>query len=225
MRQLPLWGRHEDAATGRFVDENAIVSAHYAALRRMLNRRCSDQAMVEDVVQDALIVGLNQLRAGTLADVDSVGPYLRQTARYLLIGQYRRGARRAEALCAYRQELEAASGQDEAYESRLSDERRAELARRIDRLTTARDQRLLRGYLLQGETKASLCQALQLSAEHFDRVLSRAKSRLLAGTAARAAGRHAKPADRTAAYPAAGLPHPADSHRSRGPVADKPVAA
>jgi RNA polymerase sigma-70 factor, ECF subfamily len=40
-----------------------------------------------------------------------------------------------------------------------------------------RDRRLLRGYYVLDQDKEALCQELELSQEHFDRVLHRARAR------------------------------------------------
>lgn len=221
MLQLSLCGRHKEAAAQGFIDEKEIVSTHYLSLVNMLERCCSDAALAADVAHDALIVVIERLRSGALAEPDAVGPYLRQTARYMLIGQYRRRSRRDAALAQQAAIAANDEQQDELFESRLADERRLELIRRIDRLSTARDQQLLHRYLLQGESRTAICQALNLSAQQFDRVLSRAKSRLLSGTAARRAGRRGP----AAAGHGASSVGPSDSHRSRVPVADRLASA
>lgn len=221
MLHIARCGRHEEAAAPGFIDENRIVSAHYLPLRKMLERDCSDHGLAQDVAHDALIVTIQRLRSGALADPVAIGPYLRQTARYMLIGQFRRRARRDLAL-AQQAAMAANDGlEDAAFESRLADERRLELERRIDRLTVARDRQLLRRYLLRGESRSGICQALNLSAQQFDRVLSRAKSRLLSGTAARRAERRGP----VAADRCAGSAGPADSHRSHAPVAGSLASA
>lgn len=48
----------------------------------------------------------------------------------------------------------------------------------LDQLSIPRDRELLRRFYLQDEDKEAICSDLGLSAQHFDRVLYRARQRM-----------------------------------------------
>ena len=48
----------------------------------------------------------------------------------------------------------------------------------MSELNVERDRQLLSAYFFEGKDKEELCKDLDLSTEHFDKVLHRAKSRL-----------------------------------------------
>ncbi len=208
-----------EAASAQLAVEESLVNAHYQPLRQMLIRLCGDEMLAEDLTHDALLVVLEKLRQKRLSVEGSLAGYLRQTAKNLYIGKIREDVRRATRPCASVPEQPVA---DLGYGQRLSDERNAELARRIAALTVSRDQEILRRYLLGRQGKQDICHDLSLSSEHFDRVLCRAKSRLLAGTAAKAAGRRSH---RPSPCPSAGSVGPANTLDSSGPAVRRQASA
>lgn len=154
-----------------------LVSACYPTLLAFMKRRTGDAMLAEDLAQEAVLVLLERLAREPLDDPGAVGGYLRQTALYLHIGRIREGERRATDCRATLPERAAGDG---PFASRLAQERRRELLRRIEALPTPRDRALLRLYLLEQRGKVRICQELGVSEAHFKRVLSRAKRRLLA---------------------------------------------
>jgi hypothetical protein len=64
-------------------------------------------------------------------------------------------------------------------ENKVSQQQLVLLVKQVmDELPMERDRKLLQSYFLEGKEKNQICTELDLSAEHFDRVLHRAKQRL-----------------------------------------------
>ncbi len=153
------------------------VSACYPKLLNYLLRRTGDRMLAEDLAQEAVVVLLERLEREPLADPSALAGYLRRTALYLHICGIRERARR-KTDC--RDRLPEVLCHDSPFGDRVAQERRRELIWRIAQLPIGRDRELLRRYLLEQQGKPAICAALGLPEDHFKRVLSRAKQRLLA---------------------------------------------
>ena len=142
----------------------------------MLEQRTGDVQRAEDLHQDTFFTVLQRLRTTGIDDPSRIGAFLHKTAVNLLIGDYRKETRR---------QTYADTDLIQTYVDRKSDQLKqlireeADVAIReaIQELTNARDKELLyRFYILQQE-KPLVCEALELTTEHFDRVVYRARQR------------------------------------------------
>lgn len=158
--------------------EAALFARHVTWLRVLLLRQTDDPELAADLAQEALRIALERLRAGEIREPDALPAFLRSTAQNLLIEERRRNVRRrtdvdGEAI---------AKLADEAGVGPYLHASGAQLAdlvgRLIDEMTVPRDRELLWRHCVLDEEKAEVCRRLALEPAHFDRVLSRARSRL-----------------------------------------------
>ena len=136
----------------------------------------SDAALVEDIAHDALLTALLQLRSGGIRNPERLASYVRQTAKFKLICWYRRKGNQARNTTDD-QEL---TGNQQTIDEDLIREQRGDIVRSlIEDMGLPRDQEILKRTYLYEEEKTAICCALNLSQVHFDRVISRARARLL----------------------------------------------
>lgn len=136
----------------------------------------SDSALVEDIAHDALLTVLLRLRGNGIRNPERLNGYVRQTAKFKLISWYRRKGNRAGDTT---NDIELVSDQILS-EDGLIREQGGDIVRSlIDDMKTPRDQEILKRSYLYGEDKTTLCCALNLRESHFDRVIWRARQRLL----------------------------------------------
>ncbi len=164
------------SAGDRAAEGELVQHTRFALWIVLVKRGCSkDEA--EDLAQEALIVTLRRLRAGELEDPSRVSGYLLRTALYVQRGALRR---QAESRLVYEVEEVDQFVDDKADPlAHLDRSERQELLRRaLSWLSQPRDRELLNRHYLLEEDKLDVCAELNLSVEHFDRVLYRAKQRL-----------------------------------------------
>lgn len=143
----------------------------------MLERRIADQELARDIFQDAFAVVLTRLRSSPLESPERLPAFVHQTATNLALGSFRRDSRRrthsdSDAL------ESVADPTGSPYLSLSREQQRNAIHRLIGEMTVPRDRQLLLRYYLDEVDKTSLCAELDLSPDHFDRVLHRARSRL-----------------------------------------------
>lgn len=147
----------------------------------LLRRQVRDEALAEDLCNEAFRIVLDRLAREPLDDPARLAAYVAQTARNLAVAERRKAARRRtstgedEAIDGYADP----AGTDPAAE--LQARARARAVRQVlEEMPTARDRQLLVRYYLRDEDKTTLCRELGLSEEHFNRVLYRARERFRA---------------------------------------------
>ena len=156
--------------------ETELVRRFSRPLMTMLRHRTGDIQHAEDLHQDTFVVVLQRLRAGGIEDPARLSAFLHKTALNLLIGDYRKQSRRKTHADTDLVQREADHDSDQLGNLIRAESDRAVRAM-IQELPNPRDRELLyRFYILQQE-KPIVCQALGLSTEHFDRVISRARGR------------------------------------------------
>ena len=158
--------------------ETELVKKYWKSLNFILNRRCNnDQQLASDITQDAFIVVIAKARNGEINTPDAIAGYIRQTGVNLLIAHFRKETRRAtDTHGEVNFEIpDDQSNVERAVESRDSLKLVQQL---IGEMTVERDKDLLISYYAKEEEKSSICQRLELTPAHFDRVLFRARSRL-----------------------------------------------
>jgi RNA polymerase sigma factor (sigma-70 family) len=157
--------------------ESELVAALGRGVRIMLERRIADQELARDIWQDTFTVILMRLRNGTLDAPERLPAFVHQTATNLAVGAFRRDSRRRTHADSDALE-QMADPLGNPYHALSHGERRSAIHRLIGEMTVPRDRQLLLRYYLDEIDKASLCAELDLSPDHFDRVLHRARNRL-----------------------------------------------
>lgn len=160
--------------------ERDLFLRYARGLRFLVRQRCNDDQLAQDVVQDCFRIALPQLRAGRLENPDALNAFLRGIALNLWSEQQRAGWR--ERVVDTEQDWAelGAADVDSPLEATTQAQRRTLIQRLIADLPVARDRELLWRYFVLEQDKSQLCAALQLTSEHFDRVLHRAKARFRA---------------------------------------------
>ena len=159
--------------------ERDLFSRFHRGVVLMLRRRLTDRWLAEDLANDALREVLEILRARPLEQPEKLAAFIHGVAVNLA-----RNARRKQA----RQKTEADTETVEAALDQGADpaslNMRASLAQVVRTLLAtlpvARDRQILIRYYLDEDDKQDICRDLQLSAEHFDRVVHRARQRMRA---------------------------------------------
>lgn len=157
--------------------ETELVRRFSRAILFILRRRTGDDEGARDLFQETFIVALRQLRDGQLQDPGALPAFMRQVALNLARGEGRKSERRQtdndlEA-------IERAADAAMSAQATLEREERIRLVRQlIADLPVPRDRELLLRYYVTDEDKDTICTALGLGTEHFDRVLHRARRRL-----------------------------------------------
>lgn len=147
-------------------------------IRAVLWGNCRDEELVRDLRNDTLETVIRNLRKGALRDPERLSAYVLNTAKNLLIGHQRKEGRR-------RMETSGDLGEERVSEEARPEEevlwvQRVELvAALIEELPVPRDREALRRFYLERQEKDEICTALSISRGLLDRLLSRAKSRLL----------------------------------------------
>ena len=154
--------------------ETLFYTRYQAGLVLMLERRTRDRARAEDLAQDTLITVLTRLRGDGIDDPERLTSYVHQTAKYKFIGWLRKMDNRNELIpSADDREADAGTIEEDFERERL----RERVRTLIGEMKVARDRELLYRYYVRDQAKAVVCEALDLSSSHFDRVINRARKR------------------------------------------------
>ncbi len=159
-------GRGEGELAERFGRGIGIV------LRRTLGAR----AEVEDLSQETLFLALRKIRAGELREPRKLPGFLSGLARNLALGHLRREARHRDDRGSETVERLEQGGRTPL--GTLLARERASLVRRVlGELKNPRDRQMLFRFYIAEEDKQRICEDLDLSSLHFNRVLHRARQR------------------------------------------------
>jgi len=162
--------------TGNKCAEDILVRKFHGSLVIFLGRYTNDRSRAEDFTHDTLIIILQKLRKEALDDADKLHAYIFRTARYVYLGWLRRRENQHTSI----PEPDALQNPEPGIEACCIQEQEfGELRDSINGLRMSRDREILQRRFLAQETKPEICEALSLSCEHYDRVLSRARKRLL----------------------------------------------
>jgi RNA polymerase sigma-70 factor (ECF subfamily) len=159
--------------------ERDLFARFYGGVVVMLRRRLSDRSLAEDLANEALSKVMTILRSRPIEEPAKLAAFIHGVAANLA-----RNAQRKHA----RQKTEADT---EAVEQTLDQSNdpamlsmRASLARVVRNLLAslplARDRQILTRYYLEEDAKEDICRDLELTQEHFDRVVHRARQRMRA---------------------------------------------
>lgn len=158
-------------------EAEALLCRYYGPkIDFILRRRLKNPALVADLRQDTLLTVLLRLRETGIEEPEKLGAFLHATAVNLARNEartYRRRNTHADTETLETIAAAAPSAPELVDRERLA----ASIRELIGELATARDRKLLRRFYLGREDKADLCRALDVTSEHFDRILYRARKR------------------------------------------------
>jgi RNA polymerase sigma-70 factor, ECF subfamily len=157
------------------VSHLAEVYRDYPGLRALILRRVRDPELAADILQDAAVTTLEKLRSGHIHDAQHLGGYLYRVA----LNHLRNHRRKDRSLLSDSFGLDQLPNTeyDPEWECVGRPQWTAAVRRAIDEMPVARDKELLVRFYLHEESKEQICRELQLSDEHFNRVIFRARNR------------------------------------------------
>ncbi len=156
--------------------EEELVARYYRAVRLVLQRLMRRRSDAEDLLQETFRMALVKLRKGELKQPSRLSSFLVSLARNLAINQFRIETRRRTD-----SDSEAVEGHTFTTPDplgRMIASEKANLVRRVlAELANPRDREILYRFYLAEDDKAAICDDLNLSSLHFNRVLYRARRR------------------------------------------------
>lgn len=164
----------EEIRRGSSKAEEAFYARYRSGLVLMLERRTNDKSLAEDIAHDALVAVLIRLRGSGIEQPEKLNSFVHQTAKYQLIGWQRKSVNKTE-LAPNIEEI--AIGDVTIDEQAIQEQTRMEVRRLISEMKVPRDRELLYRYYVRDQSKMTICDVLDLSPAHFDRVISRARNR------------------------------------------------
>ena len=156
--------------------EGDLVARYRRGLLYLLSRLGALQDVADDLAQETFRIVIERLRHSGLADPAGLAPFLRGTARNLLIAERRKAARR-RTWGDSGELARAVAPAPSALQALLADEEAQMVRRLIGELPTDRDRELLMRFYVGEEDKDAICADLGLESMHFNRVLFRARQR------------------------------------------------
>jgi RNA polymerase sigma-70 factor (ECF subfamily) len=155
--------------------EDSLCRQFQPMLQNILRDLTDDACLRQDLSQEALLTVLLRVREGKVREPEKLASYCAQTARFILIGWFRRVGNQQNNF------VEADhlhTPHDPSIEAAICEQRQSLLETMLSRLNIQRDREILRRNYINDEDKTELCRLFELPEDHFDRVISRARSRL-----------------------------------------------
>jgi RNA polymerase sigma-70 factor, ECF subfamily len=156
--------------------ESELVRRYSRPLMAMLRQRTGNIQRAEDLHQEAFVIVLQRLRTRGIDDPSLVSAFLRQTAINLWIEDRRKEGRRKTYPDTDFVLLERDESADQLGTIIRAEGDRAVRAM-LQEMPNARDREVLQRFYILQQEKPAVCEIMRLPAEHFDRVISRARRR------------------------------------------------
>lgn len=157
--------------------ECELIDKYYKTLFFIILKQTDDHYLAQEVCQETFIIVLQKTRKGEIKNSYAMGSFIRSTGVNLIIEHKRKVKRQKTDLTESFEHLSDA--QVNTFVSQLERKKAVELVTQVlQELKNDRDRTLLSEYFVYGKSKQEICTDLELSAEHFDKVLYRARQRL-----------------------------------------------
>jgi RNA polymerase sigma-70 factor, ECF subfamily len=160
----------------RSVCLDAALRRYYEQLLKALARRCGNTADAADLLHEAVRITIEHLADGRVRDLDRLPGYIFRTALNLLRNHRRLMLNRPQCRAPV-EAVDVAAGPataDPLHHESICRKVRVALAA----LPVERDRAIIRRFYLDEDPKQQICQDLNLSPTHFDRVIFRARRRM-----------------------------------------------
>lgn len=166
-------------ASGDLQAETLLVEKFSRGLLFVLRRRLGDEARVQDIYQDTFALVIQKARNGQIREPQYVASFIRSTGLNLAMGETRKDIRRQTYT--NHDAVVCATDPGRCAYCELEREQKSQIVRDLlEELRMPRDREVLARFYLADEDKEDICQDLDLTAAHFDRVLHRARRRFRA---------------------------------------------
>lgn len=156
--------------------ESVLLDRYYRTVLFILKKRVNDDALALDLCQETFRVMIETLRSRQLEEPEKLAAFLQKTALNLCTAENRKAVRQKTSTDSEQIELLAFPGDDPL--AQIASERAAKaVGVLIDELKNDRDRKILTLYYIEEWEKGEICERLDLDYRHFDRVISRARTR------------------------------------------------
>lgn len=157
--------------------EKTLVRHYWRGLHFILLSKCQDPELTNDLLQDSFVIVINKAREDLIENPAALTSYIRQVGVHLLIAHFRKEKRRATTAS---EDIQIYS--DDKIPGLFRDLSSQDILKKVqqvvDEMPVQRDREILRDYFVYDKNKQEICEAMGLSADHFDKVLYRARNRL-----------------------------------------------
>jgi RNA polymerase sigma-70 factor, ECF subfamily len=156
--------------------EEELVERYGRGLKILLERHTNGRPEAEDLLQEALSLGIQKVRRGELREGEKLPAFLSRLARNLAIDFYRKAQRRKTEPDG--DVVAAATIASAVQVDRLLRQEHAALVRRvIEELRNGRDREVIFRFYIAEEDKEQISVDFDLTGQQFNRVLHRARER------------------------------------------------
>ena len=156
---------------------NEFVQINYQWLLFIVRGKFAQSNNHEDIVQDSFMLVLSKLQQGKINQPHTILAYLRTTAINIGFEYLRKDKKFTSAIDQdYLEVIEDAK--EDILSTIIWNDKIKYVKQVMTELKVQRDKDILIKFYFEDQDKPTICQVLNLSTEHFDRVLYRAKARL-----------------------------------------------
>jgi RNA polymerase sigma-70 factor (ECF subfamily) len=166
-----------EIALGNQTAESELINRFWRGLVFVLNRQCKDHCLAEDLAQDALIIVIQKARAGQIQNARGLSSFVRQTGINLLVNQKRKEIRHKTDTNDCIDHL-FPSNASSSLQQIENEQVKKIVIEVIQELGQQRDRDIIIQTFVHDQPKDVVCENLNLSKDHFDKVLFRARERL-----------------------------------------------
>lgn len=157
--------------------ESMLVQKYSRQVLYILEKRCGDPELARDICQETFMVLLQKFRSRMIEEPEKLAAYIQQTAINIMIASKRKEARRQT----YPDSVLIDTCIDGAG-SPVNDIERMHISKSVRDsilgMKNNRDREILYRYYIHEHDKDEICRHLDIDFRHFDKVISRARSRL-----------------------------------------------
>jgi RNA polymerase sigma-70 factor, ECF subfamily len=158
-------------------DVAALIEQNYVGLKLLVSRRCRDQHVGADLLNEAVCTTWAKWQAGKIERPEQIAGYVLQVTMNLLRNHRRamgeRPEKRADAT-----KLHELSSDAQPSEETIELEIASQVKNVIRGMSSQRDRAILVRFYLDEEDKDTICRDLGLTPLQFDKILHRARGRL-----------------------------------------------
>ncbi len=164
-------------AEGNSSAEGEFVGLNYRWLLFIVRRKFNQSNNHEDIVQDTFMLVIAKLKQGSVRNPQAILGFLRTAAIQIGYDYLRKDKKFTSDIDPDLMET-FSDAQEDILSTLIWNDKLKFIKEMIDGLKIQRDKDILINFYLKDQSKQSICNDLDLSPAHFDRVIFRAKERL-----------------------------------------------
>ncbi len=165
--------------SGDLQAEQELVNTYQRSILEILRHRTRDAELAQDLLQETFIVIIRRLRSEGIEQPEKLNAFIHRVAHNLVIAHFRKEARQNTQPDTAIVEMTSDSRVSEL-ESILRQEQSQFIGKLLEELTMKRDREILLRFYVWNQEKPLVCDAMDLSTDQFDKVVSRARQRFRA---------------------------------------------